>query len=117
MSEHITHSKGLIPSAPEERVIWKYPVSLLGAAEGMMLKLPKGAMILNTAYQQSTDSFCFWAAVDPHAPLVERKFKVLATGQPFNVESMKDMEYYGSFFTDGGKYVFHFVEVVEYSRA
>lgn len=66
------------------KVIYKYPIP----DPDCVLKLPQDAQILCVQMQSSRETHwreqpCIWALVDPEYPTEERKFVLVATGQPF----------------------------------
>lgn len=59
--------------------IFKYP--LFYYTEPELIKLPKGAKILQAGIQEENDpKTVFWALVDPEAELEERTFILASTG-------------------------------------
>ena len=58
--------------------VFKYRVD---GASLQVIRLPKGAKILQVAWQRHQQDTFLWALVDPEAPLVSRTFYLMATGQ------------------------------------
>ena len=84
-------------------VVWKYPIKIGGLTE---LNLPSGAQVL-TANLQNEQPF-LWALVDPNKPLTIRRFRLVATGEPLDANSVF---YVGTLFPEGGRFVLHLFEV------
>lgn len=84
------------------RAIWKYPLPRPREA----ITIPVGARILDL--QMQGDVPTLWALVDPEAPIQERRFIGVATGQIFHAEHGQD--YIGTFQMASGL-VFHLFEV------
>ena len=55
--------------------IWKFPFAICKLIE---IEMPQDARILHVECQQVTP--CIWALVDPDAPKVARRFRLLGTG-------------------------------------
>lgn len=71
----------------DEMTIWKFPIfPPEGEGTEIEVEMPEGAEVLWVDIQESPngkDLPWVWATVDPTAPLVARKFHVVATGAPF----------------------------------
>jgi hypothetical protein len=57
--------------------IWKFQIPLEEKSE---VEMPKDAEVL--AVQMQGSQLCVWAAVDPNAEKVKRRFYVVGTGHP-----------------------------------
>jgi hypothetical protein len=77
--------------------VWKYQLG-----DDVTIELPEGAKILHVGMQGIY--ICLWCLVDPHAPRVERRFKVFGTGEYIDAG-----EYIGTVME--GPYVWHVFEV------
>lgn len=85
------------------RVIWKYPVSVLGVTT---VEMRAGARIVHVAAQDGQP--CLWVECDPESLcLDERRFAVAMTGQVH----VDVGEYVGTALLDGGAFVAHVYEV------
>lgn len=61
------------------RVIWKFEVDVFGYFDdARSIDVPEGAQILKVGEQAG--AMVFWAVVDPQAPAVTRRFRVVGTG-------------------------------------
>lgn len=68
------------------------------------------AMILHV--HEQFGAMCLWAAVNPDAPVVKKKFAVIPTGR-VDIE-LAEMDYIGTVHMQGGSLVFHvFQEAVK----
>ena len=86
------------------KTVWKYDILQKDVFEQEM---PKGAQFL--AVQIQYGGPCMWVLVDDQAPLVNRRFLVKGTGQPFRSDD--PWEYLGTFQRNAGALVFFlFVE-------
>lgn len=63
-----------------QKRVWKF----VPTDESASIKMPEGGYILSAGNQNGR--MCIWALVDPERPLVDRQFKVVGTGQPFDPE-------------------------------
>lgn len=77
------------------KAIWKFPVMFEDVNSIMM---PKGAKVLTV--QMQAGSPVIWAIVDPESELVDRRFRLLGTGQHF--DDWGDYVQYVGTFQDGG---------------
>lgn len=87
--------------------VYKYQIP---SSANFSLELPRGAEILHVAMQH--DSPCFWARVDPARPTELRTFMLVGTGHPINPVAGFKAVHHGSFFMQGGVFVFHLFEHV-----
>ena len=83
-------------------VIYKYPLQITGF---QTLSLPQGAKLLSIQMQGAT--CCLWALVDPEQPRVERRLRMVCTGESFNGVG----EYVTTFQLPSQGLVFHVFEV------
>ncbi len=79
--------------------IWKFPFDIAGDFE---LEMPDGARIL--AVQSQTGIPCLWAACDPAAPKVKRRFRLAGTGHQTTFDGL---EHVGTFQMADGALVWH----------
>ena len=80
--------------------IFKYP---LQPKPENVIEMPAGAAVLDL--QTQNDVPCLWVEIDPDAPRIKRKFKIVPTGQAF--EPGPFVHYMGTFQMQGGALVFH----------
>ena len=80
------------------RTVYKYEI--LGATT--VLPMPAGAQLLSVHNQH--ERICVWALVDTEAPEVERVFRLVGTGHPYDDEGGT---FVGSVLMQDGYYVFH----------
>lgn len=85
--------------------IYKYAVPLIG---GFTLELPKYANILHIAEVNGT--IYLWARVDPEAPMVQREFRIFATGQ--DLPNDNNILYLKTIIMHGGALVWHLFEAM-----
>lgn len=88
------------------RIIYKYSVALDrddDDDDDFTIELPSGAQLL-TVQTQDTEPYV-WAFVNPNAPKVQRKFKLVLTGQ--SIEATADLSYVGTFQLSAGSLVYH----------
>lgn len=85
------------------KTIHKYVIT----PKKLLLEMPKGAEILTV--QSQHESACIWALVDSEAPLEDRHFDVVGTGQPIEETGIK-RKYIGTFQLGGGALVYHLFE-------
>jgi hypothetical protein len=83
------------------QVIWKYELAPL-----TQLHLPHGAQVLDVGSQDI--EVVMWVAVDPHAEMDTRLFRVVPTGRPFDPAEVRS--YVGSTQMANGL-VFHVLEL------
>lgn len=93
-------------------VIYKYTCH--PAVYDWVAQIHQGAEILGIDKQGG--AYVFWAMVDPTAPLVPRRFKLIATGQPF--EDIPNAKYCGTVneFVVVNYFVLHFFDLGEVLR-
>lgn len=91
--------------------IFKYPIEI---ADRVSILMPKGARIL--CFQTQEEIPCIWAAVDPGALMVPRRFRVVGTGHEVkvDVDSMASA-YVGTAQMMGGRLVWHLFDLGEAS--
>jgi hypothetical protein len=82
-------------------VIYKYPLKV---TDYQTVVMPGGATIL--AAQVQDGRLCLWAMVDPHQPDVERRIRIVGTGNPF--EDSDRCRYIGT--AQDGPLVWHVFE-------
>ena len=80
--------------------IWKFIIPHLPESA---LELPWGAELL--CVQMQGKDICLWAVVDPQAPTERRRFEIVPTGIPFEIE---EGCYLGT--VQQGPYVWHIFE-------
>jgi len=80
--------------------VWKYPFDL---KDEVVLLIPGGSKVLHIAMQGLIP--CMWVLVDPERTKKEFRFKIFGTGVPIEQESMGF--HVGSFFMDGGQFIWH----------
>lgn len=61
--------------------------------------------------QSQNESIHLWCMVNPHAPLVKKRFKIFATGQ--EIESPENYYFIKTVQIHNGALVFHVFEVME----
>ncbi len=83
--------------------IYKYQMN---ADDVIVVEIPKDAKILTVQMQGETP--CIWAAVNPDARKVERRFRMYGTGHP--IDENLTLEYIDTFQMHGGMLVFHLFE-------
>lgn len=88
------------------KTIWKFAVPVKDAFE---LDLPEGAEILTVQIQRGEPQL--WALVDPYAPKVRRKFRVIGTGHP--IEDAGDLFWVATIQLHEGSLVFHIFQVIK----
>ena len=84
------------------RVVWKYQLAL----GSTVVTMPHDSDVLTVAEQHG--AVCLWALVDRDAPMVQRTFRVVATGEPFDAA---DLVFTGTVLMQGGAFVVHVFEV------
>lgn len=90
-------------------IILKYPIH----PSGMQIYLPHGSKILSVQIQKGTPQM--WILQNKEGDLLEaRNFKVFCTGEPFDIENIK--EYIGTFQLEQGAFIGHLFEVKELSN-
>lgn len=82
--------------------IWKYMVEV---ADQFEIEMPEGARVLCVQVQH--DHPQIWAMVDPDAPMVTRRFRVVGTGHGIEAPIGP---YVGTFQLYGGSFVGHLFE-------
>lgn len=88
--------------------IWKYEIPV---EDSFVLELPQGAKILHIDEQKS--AMFLWALIDSNIVETEtQKFKWFGTGQP--IDNVDSMSYIGSAVCNGGIFVWHLFEVMEW---
>ena len=80
-----------------KKIVYKYKLETFDCA----IKVPKGITPLHVAVQYG--NIIVWALVDPEAPLISRRFKVIGTGTPINTTG--DEKFLGTVFQ--GHLVWH----------
>lgn len=88
------------------KAIWKYPFEVDGE---IILQVPKGAEPL--CVQVQDDKPCLWMVVNPDAYLENRKFRIIATGQPFDNSSNRVFDYVGTFQLVEGRFIGHLFDI------
>ena len=63
------------------RVIWKF---LIGFSGITVVEAPALANVVLAALDPATGGPAIWIELDPDAPSVERRFLIMATGQPID---------------------------------
>lgn len=96
--------------------IWKFPLNLYGpdgnVTDRPVVDIPEGALILTLCLQRGQPTM--WAVVDPDAPMAQRRFVVVGTGQPMPDEPTV---YVGTWLSDeDGTFVFHVFDQGEEDR-
>ncbi len=86
------------------RTVRKYPVN--EHVNEFFIEIPKGAEILTLQVQ--SDQPMIWALVDTEETMVQRKFIIVGTGQPFKDSLLT--RYTGTY--QQGRFVWHVFEVV-----
>jgi hypothetical protein len=87
----------------ETRTIWKYVLD----GDSPVLEMPNGAQVVSFALQHDTP--CLWAIVDPDAPRVGRRFRVVGTGWRFEWPMLLSVTYRGMVQAPNGL-VWHLLE-------
>jgi hypothetical protein len=99
------------------QTIYRYPVKLV---DEQVISMPAGATILAVARREGSQTVApgplatsheaveLWAAVDPAAPLEERRLRVAGTGHP--LPDRDGLRHLGTVQIAGGKLVFHVFE-------
>lgn len=91
---------------PNETV-WKFPLPLVPPQpDRPVIKCPEGSEVLCLQVQLGTGP-CLWMKVIPDAPVIERRFIVVGTGQDMPNEPT---QYVGTW--QAPPYVFHVFELV-----
>lgn len=86
--------------------VYKYPVKMTNYFE---VEMPKDAEILKVDVQHGQPFM--WALVDPENEEMERiRFRRAGTGNDIKED---DIIYRGTFFVDGGKFVYHLFEIYD----
>jgi len=67
---------------PAITVVWKFPVVV---QRHIMIDMPSGATILSVGMQEG--HLCFWAQVNPKAPLTTRRFLCVGTGDVMSADT------------------------------
>ena len=83
------------------RVIYKYEVQV---EDRFSLRMDANAKILALQLQRGVPQV--WVLVDPEGPVQERTFRVIGTGQPFDVAGLE----YVATFQPNSLLVFHLFE-------
>jgi len=92
-----------------KQIIWKYP---LKTGSEVFVEMPAGATVLSLQTQNETP--CIWAAVDPDASKIKRRFVIYPTGLGMSEED-QHLHYIGTFLLLKGQFVGHvFTDRVEY---
>ena len=67
------------------RAVWKFPLAFMSATQ--IVQMPSRADIKHVHHQviAGLDYVVLWAEVERSAPLVERKFRIYATGQTIDL--------------------------------
>lgn len=86
--------------------IWKFPLEI---TDEQTVELPAGARLLTVQMQKQygdrRETPCLWAIVDPEAPRVRLRFRIVGTGNPF--PDAEDCSYLSTFQLEDGALVFH----------
>ncbi len=85
--------------------VYKYPVI---PNNEINIEMPKGAQILSVDTQFGKPQI--WAAVDPQAPNVTRRFRMTGTGH--SIDEKANLYHIGTFQMDGGALIFHLFEIL-----
>ena len=85
-----------------KKSIWKYALS----SDDVIISMPQYTEVICVHAQNNEPQL--WAIVDPVKPLVDRRFKTYGTGHEIETYPGK---YIGTFFLDGGTFVFHVFEI------
>ena len=72
-----------------------------------VISLPEGAEILCVQIQHELP--CIWALVDPDAPLVQRRFIIVGTGQ--DISNVDSSNYIGTFQQAQSSLIWHLFEL------
>jgi len=81
--------------------IYKYELDVF--LDEQTINMPDGAEILTIQTQNGRGQM--WVKVDPHNPLVSRRFKTFGTGQELSGDT-----YVGTYQIQEGRFVFHVFE-------
>lgn len=99
------------------KTVHKFPVPFdpkSPKAQGpVTIRLPKGAQVL-TMQADSFDNLRVWALVDPTAETVDRKFLLLATGEPNEDDGY--FEYVATAQLQSGGLVFHLFALTSWAN-
>jgi len=92
-----------------KQIIWKYPLKV---DSNVIVEMPAGATVL--ALQTQNEAPCIWAAVDPDAAKIKRRFVIYPTNVEMSEEDQR-LHYIGTFQLQKGQFVAHvFSDRVEY---
>lgn len=83
--------------------MWKYALD----RPQVSFDIPAGGRVLAVAWQRGNPTM--WVEVDPTAPLAERRFIAVPTGEPFGLVAEGRTPYIGS--AIGDELVFHVYEL------
>lgn len=83
------------------QTIWKFPFEV---ADQFVVSMPKGAQVIHVGLQGA--HACMWAIVNPKEPKVDRKFRVVGTGNPS--DNLYAQRHRGTWFD--GPFVWHLFE-------
>lgn len=89
----------------EKFVVWKYPIVVEHEFE---IRMPGEATVLSVQMQGEQPTI--WVLCDPSTRQKIRKFRLVGTGQPFNVPHGEDLFFIGTFQMLDGALVFHLFE-------
>jgi len=88
-----------------KKTIWKFPLQL---TDSQQIDIPMGYKIL--CVQAQNGQGCLWAEVMPDAQVKKATFLTLGTGHP--IQHPANMEYLGTYQTNGGSLVWHVYELI-----
>lgn len=95
--------------------IWRYPLPI---TDEPVIPMPAGAQVLSVGpFRQPSGSGAYyvdppldlWALVDPDAPVEDRAFRVVGTGNPMPDDCGR---YIGTTHSHGGSLIWHVFEAV-----
>lgn len=92
------------------KTIWKCTVPI---EDDFTVTLPNGGQIIHLAQQHPTDeALTMWALVETEAPMVQRTFTVVGTGQKIGHFDQPDLiiTYVGTALMFDGRLVYHLFE-------
>jgi hypothetical protein len=88
-----------------EKTVWKFSFT---PDDDIEIDMPEGAQILTVQIQ--FEQPCIWALVDPKSKLKKKRFKLIGTGHPIEINDIVDYRYVGTFQLMEGQLVFHLFE-------
>jgi hypothetical protein len=91
--------------------VWKFRLPLTGYA---VVSMPRHAQILHVEDQPGIGP-CVWATVREDEPIVNRSFRIVGTGHPF--DASEAVTPVGSIMLHAGKLVFHVFDLGEEVRS